>query len=289
MTKPSARVLLDSVSPVGARVTTLEVVMHRFVLAEFNTHRAFSRNSASSRAIPARKMIERAVENPATPLYWGAEKRGMQSGIEVPVDRQMECIIAWESARIACADAAHDLIELGVHKSIVNRLLEPFLWHTVIVTADPAGYQNFFEQRCSPLAQPEIRAAAEAMRRVYDDSVPTSLEYGEWHTPLLTPEDDERIPVETHMMTRRCVSAARCARVSYLTHDGRRDVAEDLQLYDRLVTAEPPHWSPLEHVCRPRVDDPTSRADMFRRGNLHGWVQLRHEVEWLREWLRAGG
>ncbi len=159
--------------------------------------------------------------------------------------------------------AVEQLLELGVHKQVTNRLLEPFMWHTVIVTA--TEWEGFWEQRCSPLAQPEIRVAAEAMRAAYDASTPAPVGHGEWHTPYLRAED-----ADLDDETARQVSAARCARVSYLTHDGRRDIAKDVELYERLVSARPPHWSPLEHVATPAApgEEPP--------GNLRGWAQLRH-------------
>lgn len=265
-TSPRATVVRDSVSVRGARVTTIEVTLHRFVLAELNTHRAFSRNSASSRAIPTRTQLLRVLEDPALPVEFGANQRGMQAGEPLAGDELGQAHAAWLRARDAAVDAAGDLLELGVHKQVVNRLLEPFMWHTVIVTA--TDWDGFWQQRCSPLAQPEINLAATAMRVAFDASVPVPLPDGAWHTPYVRP-DEADLPVETRMR----ISAARCARVSYLTHDGRRDVSADEQLYDRLVTADPPHWSPLEHVATPATDgDPPV-------GNLRGWRQLRHVVE----------
>lgn len=299
-TRPSARVLLDSISPRGHRVTTMEVVMHRFVLAEFNTHRAFSRNSASSRARPARRVIQEVSDDPALPLSWPREQRGMRGGDEVSVEDMSYGAEIWRDAAENAVKSASELTRLGVHKSVVNRLLEPFLWHTVIVTGDEEAYVNFFVQRCSPLAQPELRAAANAMLHAHTESDPCELDYDEWHTPLIQPEDVDLINAEVLYrnsiywqanpnwswweLTNR-VSAARCARVSYLTHEGKRDVTKDLELYDRLVSADPPHWSPLEHVCRPWSEDPVYDgivAGGFPRGNLRGWVQLRHVVETAR-------
>ena len=263
-TTPRATVVLDSVSERGARVTTIEVTLHRFVLAELNTHRAFSRNSASSRAIPTRRQLLRVLEHPALPVEFGANQRGMQAGEPLAGDELGRAHAAWLRARDAAVDAAQDLLELGVHKQVVNRLLEPFMWHTVIVTA--TDWDGFWQQRCNPLAQPEINLAATAMRAARDASVPRPVPDGAWHTPYVR-LDEADLPVET----RKRVSAARCARVSYLTHDGRRDLAADEQLYDRLVTADPPHWSPLEHVATPATDPVV--------GNLRGWRQLRHVVE----------
>ena len=264
-TTPHATVVADSVSPSGVRLTTIEVTLHRFVLAELNTHRVFSRNSASSRAIPVHKQVARVVDDPAVPIEFGANQPGMQAGAPLTGEDHDAALAAWLTARDEAVAAVGRLRELGVHKQVTNRLLEPFMWHTVIVTA--TEWDGFWEQRCSPLAQPEIRVAAEAMRAAFDASTPDPVALGEWHTPYLREEDGDLDPE-----TARQVSAARCARVSYLTHDGRRDVEKDVELYDRLVTARPPHWSPLEHVAtpaRPGEDPP---------GNLRGWAQLRHSA-----------
>ncbi len=265
--RPDARVIADSVSPTGCRLTTLEVVIHRFVLAEFNTHRAFSRNSASSRAVPVQTMMRRVADEPAVPLRWPTEQRGMQGGGTVADPDQARDI--WLAARDAAVVHAEKLAALGVHKSVTNRLLEPFMAHTVIVTA--TDWDGFFHQRCSPLAQPEIEAAADAMAAAYRASTPSAVGYGDWHTPYITDADRATLTLATV----RRVAAARCARVSYLTHAGIRDPSADLDLYLRLISADPPHASPLEHVATPNY--PTERAP----GNFRGWAQLRHMV--LRE------
>jgi len=245
----------------------MEVTFHRFVLAEFNTHRMFSRNSASSRAIPAHKLIERAQTDPAYPLVWPAEQKGMQGGEDLSMGAEGEVRYLWERQLAHAVYTAKELVRLGLHKSVVNRILEPFLWHTVIVTS--TEWENFFRQRCSPLAQPEIRAAAELMEQEYRASTPKMVQFGRWHTPLIQADEwgwtDEKLCM---------VSAARCARVSHLTHEGVRDPAEDLSLFHRLVSADPGHWSPLEHVATP-VDD----HKYLQKGNLRGWAQLRHQFE----------
>lgn len=272
---PSAKVILDSVNERGERLTTMEVTFHRFVLAEFNTHRVFSRNSASSRAIPVHKMLERAELDPAWPLVWPAEQKGMQGGedlhgADLAYAQELFARIHNQTLlniRSYLAWAGNHPEAPRLHKSLINRLIEPFLWHTVIVSS--TEWNNFFLQRCSPLAQPEIKAAADLMKHEYLKSVPRRLRQGDWHTPYI--QDDEMDwPVERRQM----VSAARCARVSYLTHDGVRDYTEDLELFHRLISARPGHWSPLEHVATP--DDGGRWA---ARGNFKGWAQLRHEFE----------
>jgi thymidylate synthase ThyX len=259
----SARVLLDSVSPIGVRLTTLEVTFPRFVLAEFNTHRVFSRNSSSSRAVPTAKLIERVEREPAAPLEWGRNKAGMSASDVLTEEESLAAQAIWLRARDDAVARARELLDLNVHKQELNRILEPFLWHTVIVTA--TEWENFFDLRCTPNAQPEIRAAALRMREAIARSSPRRVESGEWHTPLV--QDDERT---LDADTRRRVSAARCARVSYLTHDGKREIGKDLELFERLKSDR--HLSPFEHVATPALDGAF-------HANFRGWIQMRSEVE----------
>lgn len=274
---PSAKVIADSTYEGGTRVTTLECVMHRFVLAEFNTHRVFSRNSASSRAIPVAKQLQRVIDNPAIPLVWPAEKGGMQGGDALDAESAKAAEEFWLRARDTAAHDAKLLADMGVHKSVTNRLLEPFMWHTVVVTS--TEWDNFFEQRCSPLAQPEIQAVAYEMRDAIKNSTPRVLAELEFHKPYIDASDYDLIPdgpgpddIETVLVK---MSAARCCRVSREAQGGGRSLEDDMKTYTRLMEPGegPPHWSPLEHPCRPRTD-----SDGPQVGNLIGWVQLRHIV-----------
>ena len=167
---------------------------------------------------------------------------------------------------------ARELFDLKVHKQELNRILEPFLWHTVIVTW--TQWDNFFELRCSRSnAQPEIRKAATLMREAIAASRPRALAYDTWHTPLLQPDEDG-LPLET----RKRISAARCARISYLTHEGRREIEKDLELYERLKTDR--HLSPFEHVATPA-------NDAGFHANFRGWIRMRAEVEAMSRKLQA--
>lgn len=265
-----AKVIEDSITSAGDRLTTIEVTIHRFVLAEFNTHRVFSRNSASSRAIPVKKQIERVRNDPAIPVTFPAEQRGMQGGQELPADKVVKAREYWLDAANAAIQRAERLHELGVHKSIVNRVLEPYMHHRIICSS--TEWDGFWEQRCSPLAQPEIKLAADAMRKAYDQSEPTFMPRWGWHLPYIDDITADNIrDAGGGVSEMRQVSAARCARVSYLTHDGQRDVELDIKLFERLVSARPGHWSPLEHVATPQ---PSGAP-----GNFQGWRQLRHEYE----------
>ena len=244
-----ARIRRDSISPDGVRLVTMEVVLPRIVLAEFNTHRVFSRNSASSRAIPIEKMLRRIKEDPYIPTTWGKNRSGMQATEALGPEDQAAARTVWLEA---CGDACHRaerLASLGLHKQWANRLIEPFMWHTVIVTA--TEWDNFFHLRAHRAAHPAIRRTAEAMAEVLEQSVPRRVAWGGWHQPYIYREDAKEAEKRgLRSLDLAKISCARCARVSYLTHDGRRDLDEDLALHDRLLA--PGHMSPFEHAaaCR---------------------------------------
>lgn len=284
----SAKILADSISPDGVRLTTMEVVIPRIVLAEFNTHRMFSRNSASSRAIPVEKMLQRVRENPYIPQEFGANQKGMQAGAALPPSKAKQARDEWNSARFAAVSHVERLLELGVHKQLTNRLLEPWLWHTIIVSA--TEWENFFHLRCHPHAHPDIRKTAELMRAAMSENEPLELGYGDWHLPLIWKEDreafDDSDPAALPKNELPLCSIGRCARVSYLTHDGKRDVAEDIALARRLL--ENGHMSPFEHVARPMTETERrvyctvkystgSNIQPFL-GNFCGWVQYRKTI-----------
>lgn len=278
---PSSKIICDSVSESGHRLTTMEVTFHRYVLSEMNTHRVFSRSSASSRAIPVVKQIRKIVDDPAWPLSWPAEQKGMQGGDELSEESLNSVKEDWEIARDDMVTIAGRLVREGLHKSVINRLLEPFLYHTAIVSA--TCWENFFIQRCSPLAQPELRACAELMKDEYWKSTPKLIKEGEWHLPYI--QEDELNVIDDIDLIK--ISSARCARVSYLTQDGIRDVSEDLALYHRLVSADPSHYAPFEHVSSPDLDNvhtvnPKSTSlhlTLPKYGNFIGWKQYRIQVE----------
>lgn len=227
--------------------------------------RIFSRNSASSRAIPVEKQIVRLMDDPFFPVYWGKNQKGMQADVELDEAEQKLCRDNWIIARDNAIRSAKTLLEIGVHKQITNRLLEPFMWHTVVCTA--TEWSNFFNLRDHHMAQPEIQRIANMMRLTYEAGNPQPLKAGEWHLPFIQPwEFDE---LETDQLVK--LSCARCARVSYLTHDGKRDIDADLTLYNRLLDAG--HMSPFEHAARPAV-----LGDGSRIRNFQGWVQHRAEI-----------
>lgn len=268
----SARILADSISVTGKRLTTVETTFHRFVLAEINTHCQLARNSASSRAIPVERMLERFLNTPAYPLSWPAEQAGMSGGTELAgqdlQDAQVLLGRIHESTYelIDSYLRAHPDKATRLHKSLLNRPMEWAQWHTAIVTASHEywDWPNFFRLRDSEHAQPEIRAVAQAIRAAMADSTPAQLGNDEWHLPLTGFPGDEELSAEDLVR----VSCARCARVSYLTHDGHRDVSADLTLYDRLRTDG--HLSPLEHAAHPAPG---------RWAKFTGWRQARWYAE----------
>lgn len=250
-----ARILADSIAS-GTRLTTVQVTFPRIVLAEFNTHRVFSRNSASSRAIPVEKRLHEVRQNPFIPEAFASNKKGMQAGDTLGDADQEQARMAWLDAAYQAASYASALSKIGVHKQWANRLIEPFSWHTVICSA--TEWENFFGLRCNPEAQPEIRRAAELIRDVMAASIPVEKKPGEWHLPLVFDEDLEAFsdhdPAALPMEDLPKVSVARCARVSYLTHDGKRDLNADITLYHRLLGSG--HMSPFEHAAVAGVPQP---------------------------------
>jgi thymidylate synthase ThyX len=261
-----ARIIADSITMYGKRLTTFVLTYPRFIHSEIMTHRAFSRNAASSRAIPFDKMVRTIRENIAMPVHWGSHQKGMQSGVEVEdTDRAR---MLWRRACESAILHAQDLDELGVHKSITNRLLEPFAHMVTIVSATEWG--NFFHLRAHKDAMPEFQKLAFLMLEGYLSNVPRKMGTTSWHLPLVNPDEldgfDRLGGFTDRYFIARKVSVARCARVSYLNFK-ESTPGEDVALHDRLRDSG--HWSPFEHVARPAMD-----ATM-RSGNFVGWQQYR--------------
>lgn len=309
MTTISAKIIADSVSLAGKRLTTLQLRYPRWIHAEGRTHRKLrigeedpdygveygtgvvttpslmenpdlSRNASSSRAIPVKTLIQDVLKDPAIPLYWGADQKGMQAGDECnallvpgnrPFKKEWTREEAWLSAMNGAIEWAMAFDAAGYHKQIVNRLLEPFSHINVVVTA--TEWSNFFALRAHPDAEPHIQHLARAMAREMALSNPILLQAGEWHLPYVTPEElafmgGRKDPTGEL----RLISTARNARVSYKTHDGRRPMPkEDLELAHRLIGAVPLHASPAEHQGTPDADTEC----MEHWGNFVGWVQYR--------------
>jgi thymidylate synthase ThyX len=299
-----AKVIADSTSGKARRLTTFQLRYPRFIHAEFMTHRQFSRNASSSRAIPVEKQIDMLLEDMAMPIHWGKNQRGMQAeeenntlvhlpswwrhdGLDKPLKADAEG--AWTHAGFKAVEAARAFVEAGYHKQAVNRILEPFSHISVVCTS--TQYDNFFALRRHPDAQPEIKVLADVMFEAMQASTPTELREGEWHLPYIQPDElqflyskenllHDPIPLSLDDLIKASVS--RCARVSYLTHDGEHpQLSKDLALYERLVGSVPLHASPAEHQATP--DSPIWNAAELAEwssphlaGNLTGgWKQFR--------------
>jgi thymidylate synthase ThyX len=255
----SASVVAHSVSPEGKYLLTMVWRYPRFIHGEVMTHRMLSRNAASSRAIPVRKLLEQVRTDPALPIHWGRNQPGMQARMQLAPETYAKALREWLDARDRAADSAEKLIDMGLHKQVANRILEPWMWMTCIVSATEWG--NFYGLRRHPDAQPEMKALADAAYAAHMASEPTALREGEWHLPFVKPEEARSMSRHTAL----ACSAARCARVSYLNHDGTEpNIAKDLALHDQLAQA--PHASPFEHQGTPRPG---------RYGNFIGWQQYR--------------
>ena len=274
-----AKIIEDSISAAGVRLTTLQLTYPRFIHAEFMTHRVFSRNASSSRAIPVAKMLEQVREEPAMPIHWGKNQSGMQAREELQNEAMSVSAYLWSKAALAAAEIAEEMAELGLHKQVANRILEPFQHIHVIVTA--TEWSNFLSLRAHPDAQPEIHELAVQIRDAMAGSTPTKLLFGQWHLPYIRPEERTKRDVTNLLKS----SAARCARVSYLRHDGLRPrIDEDLDLYERLMGSQPIHASPVEHQATPDILLSTEHGEQFWKaprlhGNFTGWIQHRKLVE----------
>jgi hypothetical protein len=279
-----ATVIADSISD-GNRLTTLQLRYPRFIHAEFMTHRMFSRNASSSRAIPVERMIEDLKRDPATPVYWGGAQKGMQAGAELIGNELASAKWQWSNAMYQAIRSAEIMMEAGLHKQIANRILEPWAHINVIVTA--TDWDNFFALRRHPDAQPEIKALADRMHEAMERSVPDFLLPGEWHLPYTGFDTNDRLHGDFLLSDedQRKVSVARCARVSYMTHDGKRPTVEaDIALHDKLVGAVPLHASPAEHQATPDSRYSSGMGNgrwkhEHEHGNLRGWRQYRKQLE----------
>jgi hypothetical protein len=272
----TATVIADSIADGCPRLTTLQLRYPRFIHSEFMTHRAFSRNASSSRAIPVDRLIQDVLDDTAMPIYWGANKPGMQAGDELESGH-----VEWILARDDAIHRARRMARMGYHKQIVNRILEPYAHINVLCTATADAYSHFFALRDHPDAQPEIAALARAMRDVMDGSTADHLSENEWHIPYITANDCFDIEREfndgrtTSSQMAMAISSARCASVSYKTVDGKiMTVDKALAIYDKLAGSDPIHASPFEHIARPAPDGWMEGCRNFTK-----WHQWRADIE----------
>lgn len=287
----TATIIADSITDKGERITTFELIYHRFVHVELMTHRVFSRNSFSSRAYPVKKMIELLYENTAVPIHFGKNKSGMQTHIEhnqiikyknkfyTPVD-------LWLLARDSAVEFANAYADSDYHKQIVNRLLEPFQMIKVIVTA--TTFENWFNLRFESFedyqAQHEIHELSKLMYELYTTNEPKLIGEGDWHLPYF--EDGQYFKNHKYDVSLEDaikISCSCCAQVSYRKLDDTLEKA--INIYNKLVLSEPVHASAFEHCATP-ITNPKNQLgithqDMygnFYSGNLKGYIQYRQLI-----------
>lgn len=285
----TAKIIADSISENNKRITTLQLRYPRFIHAEFMSHRAFSRNASSSRAIPVERMIEDVQSDTAMPIHWGANQKGMQAdhendnlihipGISIFYDEDglLEPITAeqaWIGSRDNAIRSARGFAAAGYHKQVVNRLLEPFMHINVVVTA--TEWLNFFALRNHPAAQPEIKELAIQIQQAMDNSTPSITRIGDWHLPYVSVDDKVKLAIEygeRSIDIALKLSIARCASVSYMTVDGQpMTIERAADLCDKLLKQSPIHASPAEHQATPWSS--FSGADVA--SNFQQWVQCR--------------
>lgn len=290
MNGPSAKVIADSIFE-SNRLITLEIELHRFVLPEFNTHRSPSRNFQSSRAVPVKQMIEQVRSNPALPIHWGLNEPGMQANKEIEDKTHVEYY--WREAARGAADYAEYMHKQGLHKQIVNRLLEPFMWTKGVATATLDDWKAFLKLRLHKDAQPEIKALAYEIGQAILNSKPIEKKSGEWHLPYvhIVPDyytaeyeeyyRDNELDVRYERADAIKISASCCGQVSYRKLDDSLEKA--IKIYDMLnlpkdgvYPEDPPHFSPTEHQVKFEHGACKSLSGNFHK---HGFIQYRKALE----------
>jgi len=299
-----AKIIKDSLSPSKIRLTTMEVKFPRIILAEFNTHRVFSRNVSSSRAMPVSKMMREALREPFYFREWFKNDKGMQPKETLNPELAEQASKISEDLWRAVRENVTRLMDLNVHKQQANRYIEPFSYVTAIVSS--TSWSNFFNLRSrlknpNTGAQEEMVQLADKMYTSFVSSKPTDVDYGEWHIPyddfgfndfVANGSTGENITEATfceqdpalnvcgvRISKKLLASAGRCARVSYLNHEGVRDVNADIKLAINLI--ENGHMSPLEHIAKPH------RGENRQEGNFFGWKQLRKFIPFENDILGA--
>jgi len=295
----SVQMAADSVSPAGKRISSMVLKYPRFIHAELMTHRVFSRNASSSRAIPVKKVLANIKQDMAEPIHWGSNQPGMQAHDQLSGIRLWLAKVGWKVAGRIAIILAKLFMFIGLHKQVANRITEPFSHITVLVTA--TEWSNWFALRNHKMAQPEIRKLAELMAKIMEESTPISIGYNNWHLPFVSKYEQHQIGMANAIKC--CV--ARCARLSYLNHDKSNPTVEgDIELYNMLgvrpysndrkkiylTKDEPVHLSPYEHACKPMPQLPIElgntniwpagvthmdRNGKLWSGNVCGWIQHR--------------
>jgi thymidylate synthase ThyX len=292
------KVLTDSISPEGSRMTTFELSYPRFLHGEMNTHRILSRNSQSSRAVTVKKSYEVNSKH-VRPIVWGKNKAGMQSTEALKGFRLALAKSCWNVSAKASFAVSRLLEWIGLHKQWANRITEPYSTIKVILTG--TEFMNFFWLRQDPdAAQPEMVALADKMRQAYDLSIPVQLKPNQWHIPYVYWEEttegvqeffDSNFDKLTEEQALK-ISASCCAQVSYRALNDSREKA--MQIYDRLFSGTKQHLSPTEHQgkvmeveslekdlppCFMQGVTALNNKGKYLSGNLQGFIQYRQLLD----------
>lgn len=298
-----AEVILASISENAKPLVTFRLRYPRIIHAEIMTHRVFSRNARSSRAVPVSKMVDEVSTAPFVPWHWGKNQRGMQASEECDVAVTLNDFIwrneaweettsdhtreeAWYLAANKAVEFAQAFTDAGYHKQVVNRLLEPFMWIDVLVTA--CEWDNFFWLRDHEAAEPHLRDLARIMKEAMDQASFEALAPGHWHLPYIEQKDLDAHDLETC----KKLSAVRCARISYASFNGQDSLEAEMKRFDLLTNDDRLHASPFEHQATPdamrlyrreelrdgqwvRCGEYFDYCNPELHGNLPGWIQNR--------------
>jgi len=279
----SAKIIAHSIAPNGQLIVTWELEYQRFIHGEFMTHRLFSRNAASSRAIPVKSILAAVRQHEALPIYWGKNQSGMQAKEELQGLTKSAVQSLWVAAANAAANFAEEMDFHGLHKQTANRILEPFQTMKTVMTA--TCMDNFFWLRNHEDAQPEIKELARLMCEALEASVGVQLEPGDWHVPYFGNGQWFAKRDEMPLADALAISSSCCAQVSYRKLDDTLEKAQ--MVYQRLVGSEPVHASPFEHQATPMRNKPDfrnkgvthkDRDGNFWSGNFVGWIQHRQLI-----------
>ncbi len=285
------KILKASDSPSGIKLYTFELKYWRAIHPEMCRHRSMSRTVESSRAKPIQKNIEEVKNNPFIPMHFTKNCTGMQAREEITDPQKIEELqyLIKMMASMSASFVEEIAKEYDLHKQVLNRYLEPYLYTKEVVTCTNVALDSFFKLRIADDAEPHIRDLAIKMYKAVEESKPKFRSYGEWHMPYITKEDTELVEeyIRKNQMKNepsivldllKKVSAARCARCSYKAFDGTTDITKDLHLFSKLYNGG--HYSPMEHVCSPdEVNTKGSWLNLKLHGNHVGWNQFRKELE----------
>lgn len=268
------KVIADSISKEGKRITTFELIYPRFIHAEMLRHRVFSRTVESSRAKPIKKNLDEVRINPVLPRHLTINEPGMVGTKEITdyeaKDKIYDSLAMLANMTVTTIEYLEQ--EYHLHKQVLNRYLEPFLNTKEVVTS--TEWDNFFTLRLAPDAEPHIQELAALMKEGLKQSIPKLVKENGVHLPYVTKEEKSKYPINTLMK----ISSARCARCSYKLYDGTTDVEKDLVLYEKLRKGK--HLSPMEHVAIADYKDYDGNwANPDYHGNFVGWCQHRKYVE----------